>query len=215
MHEIIIRPYSKEDRQSIRDITYETAFLGDSAEIYFDDKELLADILTLYFTDYQPESCFAAVLNNEVIGYLLGSKDISLLPQYFNWKFNLKLLLKAFRRNVFFRTKNLLFLINLIKSYLKGEFKSPDFSKDFPSVLHINIRENYRNQGLGSRLIKLYLEYLKKENVLGVHFSTLSDKAARFYEKSGFVLLHKTKRSYFRNILHKDVTCYTYGKKIT
>lgn len=215
MNEIIIRPYSKSDRQAVRDIAYETAFLGDSARIYFDDKELLADILTLYFTDYQPESCFAAVLNHEVIGYLLGSKNISLLPKYLNWKFNLKLLFKAFRRNVFFRAKNLIFLINLIKSYLKGEFKSPDFSKDFPAVLHVNIRENYRNQGLGSRLIELYLAYLKKEGVAGVHFSTLSDKAAHFYEKSGFSLLYKTKRSYFKNILHRDVVCYTYGKRFS
>ncbi|MFH1440960.1 MAG: GNAT family N-acetyltransferase [Candidatus Omnitrophota bacterium] len=215
MEEIIIRPYSKEDRELVRDIAYETAFLGDSADIYFDDKELLADILTLYFTDYQPDSCFVAVSNNEVIGYLLGSKDISLLSKYFNWKIIFKLLFKAIRRNVFLKTKNTVFLINLIKSLLKGEFKSPDFSKDYPAVLHVNIKENYRNQGFGSRMIDLYLQYLKKENVSGVHFSTLSDKAAHFYEKLGFVLLHKTKRSYFKNILHRDVTCYAYGKKIT
>ncbi len=210
MEGIIIRPYSKEDRQAVRDIAYETAFLGDSANIYFDGKEVLADILTLYFTDYQHESCWAAVVNNEVIGYLLGSK-----ANFLNWEIILKLFFKAVRSNVFFKAKNLFFLFNLIKSYFKGEFKSPDFSKDYPAVLHINIKENYRNQGLGARMIDMYLQYLKKENVAGVHFSTLSDKAARFYERLGFTLLHKSKRSYFQNILHRDVACYTFGKKIT
>lgn len=214
MEEVIIRPYSKEDRESVRSIAYETAFLGDSADIYFDDKELLADILTLYFTDFQPESCFVAVLSNEVIGYLLGAKDIRLMSKHFNWKAIFGLLFKTVRRNVFFKAKNMVFLVNLLKSYLKGEFKSPDFSKDYPAVLHINIKENYRNHGLGSRMIASYLEYLKKEVVSGVHFSTLSDKAANFYEKTGFMLLHKSKRSYFRNILHRDIICCTYGKKI-
>jgi hypothetical protein len=49
---IEIRPYGFPDRQAIRRITFDTAFLGKPASIFFDDTEIFCDCLSLYFTDY-------------------------------------------------------------------------------------------------------------------------------------------------------------------
>ncbi len=214
MQEIIIRPYQSKDRAFVRAIAYDTALLGDSAHLFFEGEEIISDFLTNYFVDYEPCSCFIAEMDGTPAGYLLGAKDISVLNKVSGSKIIPRLLLKAIARNVIFNKKNLILIVNCMKSLLKGEFKSPDFSEVYPAVLHINIQKGYRNQGIGTMLITAYLDYLVKEKIKGVHFATLSDRAARFYDKLGFVLLYKSKRSYLRNILRKDIFCYIYGKKL-
>ncbi len=214
MQEIIIRLYQKQDRAFVRAIAYDTALLGDCAHPFFDEKETLADFLTAYFIDYEPCSCFIAQADGKLVGYLLGAKDSAVMNNVCCLKITPKLLIKAITRNVFFSGKNIAFISNYIRSFLMGEFRSPDFSKVYPSVLHINIQKDYRNRGIGTKLITVYLDYLVKEKIKGVHFATLSEKAARFYDKLGFVLLYKRKRSYLRHILRKDIFCYIYGKKL-
>lgn len=214
MQKIIIRPYQSKDRALVRAIAYDTALLGDPAFPFFEGGEILSDFLTTYFIDYEPGSCFIAEVDGKPAGYLLGAKDISVLNKVSGSKIIPQLLMKAIARNMIFNKKNLVFILNCAKSWLKGEFKSPDFSKAYPAVLHINIKKECRNRGAGRRLIAAYLDYLVKEKIKGVHFATLSDSAARFYDKLGFVLLYKSKRSYLRNILCKDILCYIYGKKL-
>ena len=72
---IVIRKFNSKDRNGIRGISCDTAFLGKPRTDFFDDDEILADALTLYFTDYEPGSCFVAVYGEKVVGYLVGAKD--------------------------------------------------------------------------------------------------------------------------------------------
>ncbi|MFA5157398.1 MAG: GNAT family N-acetyltransferase [Candidatus Omnitrophota bacterium] len=209
MGEIIIRPYAGKDRDAVRQIAFDTAFLGEPGSAFFDSREMLADFLTDYFIDYEPQSCFVAESGGEVIGYLLGAKD-SACPRP---GLAGKLLLKAVKQNIIFNRKNAAFIFRCLTSFFRGEFKAPDFSREYPATLHINIKDGFRSQGIGAKLIGVYLDYLKKEKIKGVHFATLSERAANFYERLGFTLLHKAKRSYFNSILHKDVFCYIYGKR--
>lgn len=69
---IFIRKFNNCDRKDIRRISCDTAFLEESRKVFFDDDEILADALTLYFTDYEPDSCFVAVKNDKIIGYIKG-----------------------------------------------------------------------------------------------------------------------------------------------
>ena len=55
-----VRKYRPEDRSAVRAICYETGLLGDPIDPYFGCLELFADFWTTYYTDYEPESCFAA-----------------------------------------------------------------------------------------------------------------------------------------------------------
>jgi len=68
--------------------------------------------------------------------------------------------------------------------------------------------------GIGSKLIQTYLDYLKEEGVVGVHFATMSEKAAGFFEKNGFRRLFSGKRSYFRYFLGRDVLLAIYGMRL-
>ncbi|MDD2689557.1 MAG: GNAT family N-acetyltransferase [Candidatus Omnitrophica bacterium] len=214
MEEIIIRRYKKIDRPFVREIAWDTAFIGKPADVFFEDKDILMDFLTQYFTDYEPQSCFIAESNNLVMGYLIGAKGVSLLKDIFQFKIFPKLLIKVIKRGTLFRKKNIIFIFNCFLSFLRREFQMPDFNTAYPAILHINIRANFRNLNAGSRLIAAYLNYLSQEKIPGVHLATMSDEAGEFFRKQGFIPLHKGKRSYFRYILQKDLPLYIYGKKL-
>jgi len=198
----------------VRDIVVNAAFMGEPAEVFFDDKDILADFLTLYFTDYEPESCFVAVDGARIVGCITGSKNVALLKKIFLVRILPRLLIKAILRGSLLKKKNVIFLFHYVVSLLRQEFRMSDFSRVYPATLHINIEKDYRNLGIGSKLILAYLNYLGEENISGVHFATLSDNAALFFQKQSFDLLFKAKRSYFRYILHRDITFYLFGKKL-
>jgi ribosomal protein S18 acetylase RimI-like enzyme len=203
-----------QDRQSLRQIACDTAFMGLPAEAFCEDREVLADILISYFVNFESESCFVVEADKKVAGYLIGAKDTFILENTFARKMLLPLLGKIFIRGTVLKKKNLLFFYYLLRSFFRGELDMPQIHKDYPATLHINMAEGFRGAGAGSQLIASYLAYLKEQKVSGVYLSTLSDNAAVFFAKQGFQVLHTAKRSYYRNILNKDVTCYIYGKKL-
>jgi len=212
--DIIIRRFNKNDREKVRSISCETAFLGRAREEFFDDDEILADGITLYYTDYEPDACFVALSGDEIIGYLTGSQDVNKMRRVFNRRIMPGLWGKALRKGVLRKRHTQRFIVNIIASFFKGEFWSPDFSKKYPATLHINIDKNFRGQGTGARLIENYLQFLREKGVSGVHFGTMSESAKAFFLKRGFNVLFTGKRSYLRYSVGKNSPYYMLGKLI-
>lgn len=214
MADFIIRPYQNKDRESIRKIAFDTAFMGEPAGLFFSDQEVLADILTAYFTDHEPESLFVAESGGTIVGYLLGATDSARVSRIFRSNIMWPLVMKILKRGTLGQAKNIRQGWKYLSSYLKREFSTPDFYKDYPATLHINIAAGYRANGIGAKLIEAFLDYLSKEQVPGVRLGTISDRAAGFFEKQGFKSLAKKKHSYFRPILQRDLNYQVYGKRV-
>jgi len=189
--------------------------MGEPADAFFASRELLNDFLTRYFTDFEPQSCFVAEASDRVVGYLIGAKNEARFSRVFNAIILPRLLMKAALNGVFFSKKNMTFIFYCLVSWLRREFETPDFSKEYPALLHINVEKDSRSLGLGSKLIAAYLDYLAKEGVSGVHLATMSEKASGFFRSQGFKLLYRSQRSYFRYILHKDIPVYIYGRNLS
>lgn len=68
----VIRPYRPEDREAVRHICCETGLGGRPVEGLFCDRELFADYLTRYYTDFEPESILVGEHDGKVVGYLTG-----------------------------------------------------------------------------------------------------------------------------------------------
>ncbi len=209
-----IRKFESKDRKEVRQITHDTAFMGQPASVFFDGQEIISDSLSLYFTDYEPESCFVCQVDQEVAGYLFGAKNMAVSEKLISKKIIPRIFWPALTSKVLLKKKNIVFIFKVLLSLIKGEFVAPDFKKMYPAILHINIKDGYRNLGIGSKLISAYLEYLKKEKITGVHLATMSKEAGNFFTKQGFQLLYEAKRSYFSHILHKDVPLLIYGMRL-
>lgn len=209
-----IRKYREQDRRAIRDISVKTSFLGNPIEFFINDKELIADVLTLYYTDYEPRSCFVAESSGKVIGYLTGSTNVRLMGNVFRYKIMPAVIKRALARKVFINRNTLKYIFFTLISFLKGDFRTPDFSIEYAATLHVNVAEDYRGIGVGRELILEYLDYLKESGIKGVHFRVKSKKAKSFFQKLGFNILYKGKFSYMRYCLGKDISYYIFGKKL-
>ena len=214
MPEINIRRFDKKDRVFVRQLCCETAFSGLPVENFFEGREIIADLLTMYHTDYEPESVFIAEVDGVRAGYLTGNKNIKRKKRIFNIRILPVVLRKTFFKGILFKRKNLIFLLNCIRSFFRQELFEADFSKQYPATLHINIDFRYRGMGIGEKLIEHYCEHLRKVNVKGIHLSTVSERAAGFFQKNGFIILHRREISYFAHISSENLFRFTLGKKL-
>jgi ribosomal protein S18 acetylase RimI-like enzyme len=211
---VSIRKFDRVDREDVRRIGCDTAFLGEPLSFCFDDDEILADALTLYFTDYEPDSCFVAVQEDRVIGYVIGTKNLRTMQRIFSTRVIPRLFVKAMLRGAFFRRNARRFLLHAMMSFLKGEFSTSDLSGEYPATLHINIDRSFQRSKVGTRLMEHCLKFLGSEGIAGVHVSTMSEGAKSFFEKLGFCVLRVGKRSYLRYCLGRDLPFYVLGKKL-
>ena len=93
----LIRRYRRSDRDAVRKLCCDTGFLGDPIDPVYEDRELFADFLTTYYTNWEPESSFVIEKDGEIRGYLLGSRKPLLNQLYSFWQ-NVSLFLKALTR---------------------------------------------------------------------------------------------------------------------
>ncbi len=214
MSSLIIRLYQPSDREAVRQICAQTAFL-EKPDLFVDNHELLADILSSYFTDYEPESCFVAQADKKIVGYILGTTDINRMNKIIDSIIYPKLFYKGLAFGVLLNFKHWRLIFYLLKSTVLGEFIMPQLSKIYQATFHINILQGYRGQSLGHKLIVSFVEYLKKNNISSVYVSTLSEQAKDFFVKEGFEVVFYRRRSYLKYRLGRVINCYVFGRRLS
>lgn len=179
--------------------------MGEPANIFFPDEEILSDTITSYYTDYEPESIFIAEYSGNIVGYLTGCKDTRRYYRIWRRKILPKIIKKALYRGALFNIKIIRFLFHSLIGWIKGDFKRPNIYKNYPAHFHINIVNGYRDLGIGTILLEYFLEYLRKENIRSVYAVTISEKAKAFFRKNGFESIYSHKINLFNYLLKKDI----------
>ncbi len=211
--QIKIRTYQAADRAAIRRISYETSFLH-RPHLFFDDPELVTDALTRYYLDFEPESCFVAEAQGRVVGYIIGTLDMARMNYVYGVKILVPLVCKAINHKEFFRGKTMRFILNYLKSVLKGEFRAPNLTREYPSTFHINVEQDLRGKKVGSQLIERALSLLREKSVPGVQFSAMTDEARDFFVRQGFQVIYSSRRSFLRYALGHDTAFHLLVKKL-
>ncbi len=211
---IIIRNFKPEEKKAIREISVQSSIFREYIEQKLLNEEIIADLLTSYFIEYEPQFCFVAEKNSEVVGYLLGSSNVQKMHKIVRSKIIPELVKKAFQSGLIFRAPNLGLMKNVLKSYCKDEFKVPDFSQEYPATLHVNISPRYRGKMIGSLLVYHFLQILKEKQVKGIQFGVLSEKARGFFEKLGFEILFSGEYTFLRYLSGEILPHYIMGKKL-
>ena len=75
MNHVEIVPYDSCFRDTVRRCVFDTGYGGADVAPFFSDRELFADLLTLYYTDYEPGHAYIGMVDGEPAGYLLGCAD--------------------------------------------------------------------------------------------------------------------------------------------
>ena len=182
---ITVRPYRSTDRTAVRQIAYQTGYLGDPAGCYWRDFISFADIWTAYYTDHEPESVFVAETAHAPVGYLVGCVDSVRAPSP-----AAALARQVIRRFLLFRPGTAPFLWRSIwdaawqRHSPTGELADPRW----PAHLHINLLPEARGHGAGAQLMRAWFARLRAVGSPGCHLATLAENRAAlaFFERMGF-----------------------------
>ena len=197
-----IRPVERMDRNAIYDILYHTGYMGDdlSGRSIFDDKALFGDMFCRDYLRYEPESCFVAVTNGEIIGYIIGTSDTARTR-------------RIFMRHGYVRARLRLELSTGIKypytartaramlKSIRQSARAPhsELYARYPAHLHINVKSGHQRHGAGSRLLTIFEEHIRSLGVGGIHLET-SDRnfmALPFYQRHGYRELERRRDSFW------------------
>lgn len=182
-----IRPYELRDRGAVRTICCDTADRGEPVENFFPDREVFADLLTAYYTDYEPESGWVGELGGEVVGYITGCLDTRRFIRIMALSIVPRILIKGFRREVMKYPQAKQFVRSNLGLWLRGPKKSVNLD-EYPSHLHINLKSDSRAKGLGRDLVTRFLVQAKAAGSCGVHANVREDseRSRKFFERLGF-----------------------------
>jgi len=183
-----IHPYKQADRNAVREIAFETSQRASDGSLLLTDRQLLADILTTYYTDYEPWSCWVAVKDGMVIGYLSGCTNTSRYNRLIALRVLPVTVISAVARGTLWRMETWRMLNALLQTGFVRLRKDKVDLGPYPAHLHINLSSAARGGGLGRKLVARFLEQLSELQVAGVHASVRADNEAAlgFFMHIGF-----------------------------
>lgn len=185
----ICRPYEPSDRQDVRHICNETGYLGNPIGPYFSDRELFADLHSLYYTDVESASSFVVEDDGRVIGYLLGCLDSDRYRAWVKKELEPSIIGQAFRRGVLWRPGTAPLAWRFLFDWIRERRRIADTDHCHPAHLHINLLPEGRGRGYGKKLMQSYFKLLQTHGIGGVFLETTSEnvKAVEFFSSLGFV----------------------------
>lgn len=183
------RPYDRDrDRDPIRLICNETGHLGDPIDPYFADREVFADVHSLYYTDVETGASFVIEEGGDVIGYLLGCLDSRRHAAWVKSYLEKLVLRRVLIRGVLIRPGTAPLAWRFVFDWLRERPRFGDAGEAYPAHLHINLLPSGRHRGLGKLLVRSYFDLLRDRGIEGVYLETTAEntKAVAFFESQGF-----------------------------
>ncbi len=196
MAETVIRPYELRDRAAVRRICCETADAGNPVEGFFHDRELISDLVTRYYTDFEPQHSFVAVRDGRVIGYLNGGLDAYRALRVTVWRIMPAALMRGLGRGMFCRRETWRLLWSCLRTlWARGLRWSSASGTGAAPHLHINLLPEARGAQIGRLLIERFVERVSALGCRMVEISVRGDNTAalHFFKRLGFVELARRK----------------------
>ena len=190
MNKVNIRPYKKQDREALRKLCCDVADRGGPIENFFPDRDVAADALTKYYTDYEPSSTFIAESDGCLVGYINGCLDNRRYGLVMFWLLMPALLVKAFKRGLFFRSEIHQLLRGALKNWRRIFVWRKKSFHSHQGHLHIGIAGDFRGQQVGKSLVNALIDYAAGLGVgeLAASVHEANKPASAFFESQGFVV---------------------------
>ncbi|MDP9290976.1 MAG: GNAT family acetyltransferase [Verrucomicrobiota bacterium] len=209
---LTLRKYTDADRPVVRRLCCETGFLGNPIDPIFSDREIFANFLTGYYTDWEPESAFVLEVDGEVKGYLLGSRHPH-RQQIYNIYQNVGLFLRILLRYWRYDAASRRFVWWILGYGWREVPAAPRRTAHF----HINLLPDARNVASTRALMDAYLKYLHEhgeKRVYGQMVTFESRRGAKMFERYGFRVINRAEISKYRRLFAEPVYLCTVIKDL-
>jgi GNAT superfamily N-acetyltransferase len=186
-----IRPYRPADRAAVRHVCCETGFSGRPVEPLFSDRELFADFLTRYYTDFEPESILVVEDGGRVVGYLTGCARFA-RHRVVQLAIGVAVAARALwrlARGRYDRASR----AYVAWAFFRANRELPD-GVPRSGHFHFNLLPPYRSRGIGVRLLSRFLASLDGRRVRRVYGRIETPDGRRpdkVFERFGFRLVDR------------------------
>ena len=214
--QLVVRPYGPGDRAQVRQLCCETADRGKPVERFFPEREIFADLVLAYYTDYEPEATWVAESEGEAIGYLAGCLNHRRCWRTMIWRIIPRAVFRTLRCGLWVSRQTWFLLGAGLKTTLRGGFWRRVPLGRYPAHLHVNVQQGFRGQHVGRRLVEQFCEQVKAAHLAGVHAAVRQDNAAAcaFFERMGFTLLSCHPVIHVEDGVHRLSYTRIYGKRV-
>ena len=207
-----IRKFQSGDRARVRELCCDTGFLGNPIDPVFEDRELFADYLTAYYTDWEPESAFVLLVEGAIRGYLLGSR-LPFRQQCYGFYQNVSLLFRGLRRYPRYAPASKKFVQWILRTAWREVPAAPRRTAHF----HINLLADARQLATTRALMDAYLKYLHaagERRVYGQMVVFQERRTTKMFERYGFKVLNKVEITKYRDLHPEPVYLCTVVKDL-
>ncbi len=189
----MIRPYQNTDRKEVRTVCCDTANLGDPIDTIFPDRDIFADLLSSYYTDYEPESTWIVEKDGVIEGYLTGCLNDRRYQRLMRWRIVPRIAFRAAWKGLLVEPATWRLFRAALQTLQLGGWRETGELKRYPAHFHMNLQPHLRGQGLGEQLLERFLAHARSKKIPGVCAAVRSDNPAscRFFQRQGFGELYR------------------------
>jgi len=211
-----VRPYRPADRDFVRQISCDTAERGEPVEQFFNNRQLVADLLTRYYTDFSPHTLWVAEAEGQVVGYLTGALNTRDYRRVMFWEIVPRTVIRAVFRGLLWNPQVWRLCASGLSTFWVGGFRRKIPLNVYPAHLHVNLKEGYRGQNLGRALMEKFIDQAAKAGVPGVHAVVRGDNSASlsFFERMGFAPLSRQPVIFLEGESYKKHYTVVFGRKL-
>jgi ribosomal protein S18 acetylase RimI-like enzyme len=211
----IIRSYRNIDQPAVRAIFGEDEFARPQLAIQYPRmSEYLADEVSHYYINFEPESLFVAEVDDRVVGALLGAVDTFRFGQYYHHRVQ-PYLVKRLLAGAYGWPG---WLLPIIRTNLAGRYViAPKVDRrQYPAHLHIGVLACWRRIGIGTALMAHYTDYLCQREVAGFHLyaSSFHPLSIGFYRKLRLETLGEFTWRFHNGYEWSTITELIFGKRL-
>ena len=185
----VARAYAVGDRADVRRLALACADRRVLPACLAKHSEWVADVLTRYYTDFEPQSGLVAVdPGGTVVGYLLGSRSTARRDRVVAWRILPRVVLCAVASGGLLMCPWPRLALDGLRSRRAGRRDERVLRGSFPAHLHLGVDLGFRGCGVGRTLVERFATETARAGVPGINASVLlpNDAGRAFFAACGF-----------------------------
>jgi len=191
-HHPLIRRYMACDRGIVRRLVIACADRRVVPTCLDSNPRLVADVLTRYYVDFEPEACWVADdPGSGVVGYLFGCLSTRRRFRAMAGRIIPAIILRTIFTGVVFSCPMGQLAWAGLRSWKSGHAVKSQAALHYPAHLHVGVHPDYRRQGVGRELVLQFVDQARAEGIPGIHASVVKANlpACSLFRSLGFDVL--------------------------
>jgi len=189
-----IRTAQPGDLEALHDIALQTGDAGNNASSLYDDPKLIGHVYVAPYLLYEPQSCFVAEDDEDVVGYIVGARNTLAFAELLETEW-WPALRKQYADPSDIDSKTgagdfETWTADQLQAFaIHHPSRTPQRIVDtYPTHLYINLLSRAQGRGLGTQLMDRFLMAMDAGGSRGVHLNVhpKNERAIHFFENYGF-----------------------------